>query len=1227
MEVRDELHRLLVADLMGPWDGPRETVVGNPRGRYLVGALAPVKVSGDGQLSRPEPMPESEPHSVEDMRMGEDAVAITTENGSAGVPEVADSEVSPADDADETEDRGPASQLIAPSSMGLRFRIDADGPDLVMTARWGTYTARREADDTGRVRTLYDRLAHEHPVPVPRTRLKAGADFDVMVLEDGGEPLVSVSVEVLEDESDDSLVIEVALQNRRVTDGTLPPSQWLFQAELELSAADGSDVFEPIHDARTALAPGLDGEEKRLELLYRDRLEFAIGRTCSATWSCPDPTSTGRWERDLAAGSRRAHRIRTTWLPDAEVSQTTAPSVAGAVVSMRALGACSLDEALDGLRPLVDEYRGWITDRQGEVEALPDHLRPIAADALDDAADVAGRLAAGLSVLQKPDVFRAFQFMNRVMAEQRIHSLVALKRSESGALTIAEARAEVDAMGDDAASWRSFQLGFILMQLGALAFPAAPLRSGDAAQAELLFFPTGGGKTEAYLGLAAFTFAIRRLQAVVPSPSGPLDGRDGVAVLMRYTLRLLTTQQFQRATALVCAAELERRSDVDTWGPEPFRIGLWVGNNVSPKSVTSAKEQIEGAKGTDGRAYGVTVLQLQRCPWCGTQISPKQHIRVDPGRRRVLVYCGAKLGWECPFADGGVVEDGLPVLTTDEELYRLPPTFLLATVDKFARIAREGQTAHLFGHVAQRCPRHGYVHPDTPNDVCNGRSHNAGKGLPKATVTPVERLRPPDLVIQDELHLITGALGTAVGLFEVAVDTLCSWDLGRDDVTASPVRPLVVASTATSRNARAQVRRLYGRGIEIFPPQVLDIADNFFSKEVPVSRDNPGRRYVGVCAHGARLTLAEIRVSEILLLAGQLLLDRQNDSADPYMTLVAYFSATRELAGMRRYLEDDVTTRITNPDRLSGYPSRGRFGLEIGELTSRISSTDITAALDRLAVAFDPGLDTTQAHRDHAEVREAGGTPRSRDGLRPYDVVLATSMLQVGVDVGRLGLMLVVGQPKNTAEYIQASSRVGRIGSKPGLVVTLSNRARPRDMAHYEQFEHDHRTFYARVEALSVTPYSDSSLERGLMAVLVSLARVLDAGLPKSLSPQDGAGEVGARYARVEQLMEVIVARAAAAGADANVDEIRAKLQRRLDAWYKKAQQSPGIVYDKRGQPSLLKSPEDGPVFDDDVYLRVANSMREVQPEVNLIVRTIGDKVTDAEPADAPDWVFPVNAR
>ena len=446
---------------------------------------------------------------------------------------------------------------------------------------------------------------------------------------------------------------------------------------------------------------------------------------------------------------------------------------------------------------------------------------------------------------------------------------------------------------------------------------------------------------------------------------------------MRYTLRLLTAQQFQRATALVCAAELARQADETTWGSEPFRIGLWVGTDVSPKRFEEADEQL--TKANEYGAHRLTVLQVQRCPWCGTPITAAQ-VKADATLRRVFVYCGDDLA-RCPFAKGGQVSEGLPILTVDEEIYRLTPAFVIATVDKFARLAREAEAAALFGYVGQRCARHGYVHPDST--ACKiSTAHPAVNGYPTATVHPVGRLRPPDLIIQDELHLITGALGTSVGLFEVAVETLASWE--RPDGT--PVRPLIVASTATVRNAAEQVRGLYGRQVEIFPPQVLDVADTFFSREIPVTTATPGRRYIGVSAQGVRLASAEIRVSEVLLSAGQLLFDRSRIAADPYMTLVGYFNATRELAGMSRYMGDDVQNRVKRPRKDSGFPPRlgAEFGLlNIGELTARIASSEIGRTLDRLGLEFDPDYDTTDS-----VPCPHGGPARGQEGARPQRTAL-----------------------------------------------------------------------------------------------------------------------------------------------------------------------------------------------------------------------------------------------
>lgn len=454
-----------------------------------------------------------------------------------------------------------------------------------------------------------------------------------------------------------------------------------------------------------------------------------------------------------------------------------------------------------------------------------------------------------------------------------------------------------------------------------------------------------------------------------------------------------------------------------------------------------------------------------------------------------------------------------------------------------------------------------------------------------------------------------------------------------------PVRPLLVASTATARNASDQVRALYGRDVTIFPPQVLDAGNTFFSKEIPVSEKNPGRRYVGVSTTGVRLTTAEIRVAEVLMAGGQLLIDRSGSVADPYMSLVGYFSATRELAGMARYMSDDIQTALAKGRPWSKLPRRTGtdYGsLHVAELTSRVASADITATLDQMAMSFDPGFDSTAGKRNRRALREAKKPDLTRE-VNPYDVVLATSMLQVGVDVTRLGLMLVVGQPKNTAEYIQASSRVGRDGNRPGLVLALGNWARPRDLAHFEQFRHYHETFYAQVEALSVTPFSVTSLERGLDGVLVSAARVLQAakaGHGQGLSPEDGAARIEAEQHFAGELIEALVRRIARAGDEDAADRARLRLENRLDQWGKRRKHlmelRKSLVYEKvlddSRHDALMMSAEnakagidtrDAPPF------IVANSMREVQPEINLLVSPIKERLVYRAPDYAPKWQMP----
>jgi len=1206
--VRENLADILERELLGPIGGPEEVLPFSPRSQYLVGHIAPVKLAGAASSGEEDPSDRGELVEV-----SADANGAT----GPGVPAYAADESEAEGSDDDAEDRAPKQGLMIPASMGLRFQVPTDLDAVTVTASWGTY----ETVETDQVTKAGRPIRHYQRVPVEESRSIRLADLRVghtttVPLRDS----VCLRLDRYDDARFGRVVVEVALCNDRETPRPIPLSMWMFQTHLRVDAG-GAEVFLPVRDVLDQEWTEHDEEVRRLELQYRDRLEFAIGRTCSVDWVA-------------RTGSRRATEVSTTWLPVAETPQTQARSVSGALLAMDVLSQVTAAELRVGLEPLVSGYQDWLEGQTEIAEGLPAHLHETADVVLWEARQAHQRLVDGLEhVANDEEALRCFRFMNRVMRDQRVASQVAAARASDASVTVEQAREEVLAKGQDAASWRPFQLAFILMQLGALTDPTAPVRSADhQARVELLFFPTGGGKTEAYLGLAAYTFAIRRRQGIVESADGPLDGRDGVAVLMRYTLRLLTAQQFQRATALVCAAELARREDETTWGAEPFRIGLWVGTDVSPKRFEEADEEL--TKANEYGSFRLTVLQVQRCPWCGTPISAA-HVKSDATLRRIFVFCGDDLA-RCPFAKGGAVGEGLPVLTVDEEIYRLTPAFVIATVDKFARLAREGEAASLFGYVSRRCGRHGYVHPDYAK--CDIKTtHPATDRQPSASVQPVGRLRPPDLVIQDELHLITGALGTCVGLFEVAVETLMSWESAH----GAPVRPLIVASTATVRNAQEQVRGLYGRQVEIFPPQVLDVADTYFSQEVPIDRGHPGRRYVGVSAQGVRLASSEIRVTEVLLSAGQLLFDQAGSAADPYMTLVGYFNATRELAGMARYVADDVQTRVKSPRKDSGFPSRpgATFGfLNVGELTARIASAEIGRTLDRLGLEFDPGYDSTEALSERRSLLDSGKkAPARAEADSPFDVVLATSMLQVGVDVQRLGLMLVVGQPKNTAEYIQASSRVGRDASdRPGLVVALGNWARPRDLAHFEQFRHYHETFYAQVEALSVTPYSPTSLDRGIDGLIISAARVVQAVKPEGLSPEREAGRIKSERPAVEVLVERLKARLAAAAQDeAAVVRANNLLVNRIDRWSERAKRAAEmaktLVYERTGEGDqylpLIISPENAKATvggSAEAPFVIANSMREVQPEINLLVSPVPERLFARKPEDAPDWVLPV---
>ncbi|MGB3220965.1 MAG: helicase-related protein, partial [Anaerolineae bacterium] len=572
-----------------------------------------------------------------------------------------------------------------------------------------------------------------------------------------------------------------------------------------------------------------------------------------------------------------------------------------------------------------------------------------------------------------------------------------------------------------------------------------------------------------------------------------------------------------------CACEMIRREDPAAWGNEPFRIGLWVGQRSTPNWTKDAAEAIKQDRDTGFSGGGGTPYQLTNCPWCGRPIEPGRDITVETyeqGRGRTFQHCSDPRG-ACPFSRRQSSDEGIPILVVDEEIYRRLPALLIATVDKFAQMPWKGATATLFGRVTGICPRHGYRSPE----IEDSNSHPKKGPFPAIRTQAAGPLRPPDLIIQDELHLISGPLGTLVGLYETAVDELAAWQLD-----GQLVRPKVIASTATIRRAQVQVNSLFLRQVQVFPPTGLDADDTFFARCQPTGETAPGRLYVGVCAPGTRLKTLLIRVYLAYMAGAQTLFNDYGKAADPWMTLVGYFNSMRELGGVRRVVDDAVRSRLRQMDQ-RGLAQRIINPWGVDELTSRKSAADIPRLLSRLEAQFEPAPDS-------------GSKKPRADSVRPLDVVLATNMISVGVDVNRLGLMVVASQPKATAEYIQATSRVGR--GVPGIVCTVYNWARPRDLSHYERFEHYHATFYQHVEALSVTPFSPRALDRGLTGVLASLVRLQG----EDFNANERAGQVTAQHPFVTAALARISRRAGLVEAsNAAEDLVQAMTRQRMDAW------------------------------------------------------------------------------
>jgi hypothetical protein len=760
------------------------------------------------------------------------------------------------------------------------------------------------------------------------------------------------------------------------------------------------------------------------------------------------------------------------------------PAIDTAALGMRSLMHAPRRDVLERLGDLCLHYERWIAETSQQVPDLDHALRATAERHLDRCRDALQRMRAGIDLLATDsDAWEAFRLANKAMLMQR---------ARSDWLAAADWTHPPDLEGDH--RWRPFQIAFIMLCLEGIANP----HSEDRELTDLLWFPTGGGKTEAYLGLLAFTTMLRRIRA-------PSTGH-GVTAIMRYTLRLLTIQQFERASLLVCCLESIRRSD-SRLGDPPIEIGLWVGRGATPNTLVEAKVSIDKLR-QGVRVQTLNPLQLHRCPWCASPIGP-HNVWVAKSPQRLVMAC--RTG-DCEFSGG------LPVCVVDEDIYSRHPMLIIATSDKFASMPWRDSCISLFNG-------------DLPG------------------------IRPPELIIQDELHLISGPLGTLSGLYETAVDLLCS---------AQGSKPKVIASTATIRRAEAQVKSLFDRGVRQFPPPGISAADSFFSVEVPPAEKGT-RLYVGVMAPGTSQTTLLVRTYAAILQAVAEI-DGSPNVKDPYWTLMGYFNSLRVLGGARMQVQDDVNDRL---DLLSRWHISNKRAIENRiEMTSREPSGDIPNHLRCMGISYpDP---------------------------EALDIILATNMISAGVDINRLGLMAVMGQPQSTSEYIQATSRVGR--RYPGIVITMLNAAKSRDRSHYESFRDFHLALYRQVESSSVTPFSSQARSRALHAVLVALVRLI---VP-ALRANDKASSVGMMLGSVEPAKAAIIDRVRRVD-EREVGSTTAELDQIVSEWVHRAEEEPDLVYANSRHPDKALLGEAGLAGEDfQSMFPTVWSLRDVDLSSNL---------------------------
>lgn len=1074
-------------ELLGPgseisWpDAEHEIITDLPEVRYSVGILYPQRNSMGIDNDIPEGTPDQEENASllypDTMQEEEEEGVKPTSDVTHGENAIDEHETLSLD-----EEIGLSTQNL-PSSMGLTFFLCHDPSELDISLSFGTYKKTRITDcclpftpdyENYSIHPLFDpyiELDKEHSVLRLKTQLTRSDVYRIKDTDQVDDPRLidaafrlcnqlgrsgfirvphSLSVRLIFSENIaactdiDGTKLKLTAIKKHTEEGAFSITLLLvnqatgkynglnsiFQPEIIIDSERLENKF--VEYAQSAFGTAKDQEAATLALLYRNKHTYATGHGVSVSWEITD--GHGIIKSDYMP-------VHTVAQMDFNNQDIRVPDKAFQMKYLSDLDATTKANKIAALDEIVESYGRWITN-PGNPDApgieqiaatLSDRHSKVAAHHLAQCKEAYQRMKAGLQTLLENDkAYGAFLLANRAMLMQRIHMSIQSQESlpdnpelQSYMAALDYYHAEAYYPGAREPAWRPFQLAFLLMSVNSIVNPELPERD----LVDLIWFPTGGGKTEAYLGLTAFTIFYRRM--AYSGESG------GTTVIMRYTLRLLASQQFVRAGTLICACEAIRKDSSGKkkypsydLGTEPITIGLWIGGTHTPNRNTGTQGCAQGHLEELNKASAKSLryakdkhnkFQILKCPWCGTKLVRE----VDSTGKKCVGQWGYAMKdnkhfyMYCP-QEKCLFESRLPIQVVDEELYENPPTLLFGTVDKFAMMAWNGAVASFFGSYSKN--------------------------------------RTPELIIQDELHLISGPLGTMVGLYEAAVDKLCS---------KKGVRPKIVASTATIRRAKDQCASLYNREVRQFPPPGLDAEDSYFSREAS-SDEKPGRIYVGIMPAGKTKAMMEVRLISTILQRVHMM-PFSDEVKDKFWTLATYFNSLRDLGKCSTLVDDDVKDNIRRIAYRFGRRNGARPTGAASELTSRVSTTQLNDTLDRLE------------HLTYCKENQ-------KNRKYAIGVLLATNMISVGVDVDRLNIMLLVGQPKLTSEYIQASSRVGR--TYPGMAIVLYDGSKSRDRSHYEQFHAYHDSFYKYVEPTGLTPFSKPARDRAMHAVAISLMRL-----------------------------------------------------------------------------------------------------------------------------------------